>query len=139
MVAPPINNGKMDNIGKTVYISAYVSVPKKDAKGIRVYQAEKVSGNTYQINDEHVSLNRVAKSGTRDAISKSERGNNPEGVSSEKGNDVIVHVMIPVTGYGLASSGTPNDYTTAQTQFGISLHEQQEEDASTINKYTVGN
>jgi len=139
MVAPPIKNGKIDNTGKTVYISAYVSVPRKDAKGIKVYQAEKVSGDTYQINDENVSLNRVAKAGTSDAVFKSKSGRNPEGVSSEKGKDVIVHVMIPVTGYGMASSGTPSDYTTAQAQFGISLQQQQEEDASTINKYTVGN
>ena len=83
-------------------------------------------------------MNRVAKAGTSDAVFKSKYGRNPEGVSSEKGKDVIVHVMIPVTGYGIASSGTPSDYAARQAELDILLHEQQEEDASTINKYKVG-
>ena len=137
MGAPPIKNGKIDNTGKTVYISAYVSVPRKDAKGIKVYQAEKVGDDTYQINDENVSLNRVAKDGTSDAVFKSNQGRNPEGVSSEKGKDVIVHVMIPVTGYGLTSSGTPSDYAARQAELDILLQKQREEDANTLKEHTV--
>ena len=136
MVAPPINNGKIDNTGKTVYISAYVSVPRKDAKGIKVYQAEKVSGDTYKINDEHVSLNRVAKSGTSDAVFKSNQGRNPEGVSSEKGNGCYCSRNDTCYRLWYGQQWNTYDYTTAQAEFAFYYKSNREEDANTI-KYTV--
>jgi hypothetical protein len=71
-------------------------------------------------------------------VFKSKHGRNPEGVSSEKGNDVIVHVMIPVTGYGIASSGTPSDYAARQAELDILLHEIRKENESKTQPYIVG-
>lgn len=120
MVAPPIRQGEFNNEeGNVSYISAYIEIPSKDAKRIKIQETKVDKDGNYRLSGgpdaQTVSLKRWSRSGRSNATTLNRHGRMIElDQNLAQQSSVIVHVMIPVTNTGLMNSSATGSIYTGQ-------------------------